>query len=521
MERLSVCVCDTMLQSGGQYASVPMTPAYSSSSSYTAWRAYGSSFQQRGTSEQGAAGTYGQAQQEQKRPRLFAMANPLSNLGKQLRGMSVWLHGSWTLACFALFWAVFGYWVQIAGSGKDTHRVYALAYYMTNDLTTLQVDSTSVVVQMNHSLTTECGDEPTNACLVQYLPQPHPFLDKRYDMHTGVLFGANNIFLWLLQIVYLTFVFALAQYSQKVDWLQSEKPKYGMYALVLLMGAMPIIFFVCPNTHVPITSLALCIGLDLVAAWGVGKYTSQDSIKGPSASDATVLKYKDAYHEKLIPAVGLWNQNKLFWGIAGTKGSLSQEEKEVNFRHLEFSLTAGLFLVATIFVSDMTADVYVYQQAFFGMVMCNAIAWCLISHANKTDNESQMNLQQTLVFLAATMCFIAGVLPAFALSVGPLLTDQGNNVPVIVKVVVVYLIASYCLFAFVGMLFFVIFPALKTTSSTMEFVIFSSLKTTFSTMDSKWRNEKLVWVYFFLNFICKFGIIVILLAGALQQVGLQ
>lgn len=200
----------------------------------------------------------------------------------------------------------------------------------------------------------------------------------------------------------------------------------------------------------------------------------------------------------------------------------------VMVRYFEYSLTAGLFLVSVLITMYPSADAYMYQILYQGMMMCNLVAIPItkgIVGAVKTheflDQASAAKVHMMYgqwvpaglgMILAASMLFFIAAFVPFSTTVMPLIGSEG--VPTSVKLVVIIILIIFLLFALVGLVTIGRMIAVVSNSAQQE-----ATKGEYIRQIRKWMDYQLV-AYELLNW-GKWGIAIGVVGGVLASIGLK
>lgn len=432
----------------------------------------------------------------------------LTDAPHQGENKSRWCHRIssvlWLIICIILQITVFVMWVIARTKRPD--RLVQPAYCMTD----IPSGGMSQSVVVDWAGINQVCNRTDNGCPQQYIPSVMLF-DTAYHPQTGVWFGSNNLFLWLYQTAFLSAVFAfwnvcpvaLSRNQMYTEMEEKEQaPRKPGYKIIwsfifhsLVSWAILLCFFLFDRfCGISASAFIICVVLYSAALGGIMWFFSLGQDVKPLAANifkSKANKFSDSTGMHLLGAPAR-NYRDVF---LNDNGGLEQKKQGVNFLHFEYSLTAGLFLIGTIQSFDQTADVYVYQQAFAGMVMCNVLGICLtnnIVHDGGPVGGWEYISHHTFVFLASCLLFCAGFVPVAHLCLVPV--TKLESVPIVVQATTVLLLVFYCLFGFVGAIGLWLMPGFNVCDSTKAL---------------KWT----AWFYSILNFMCKLSIFTTSLAS--------
>lgn len=171
-----------------------------------------------------------------------------------------------------------------------------------------------------------CGTRPGNAHLwfaILHLPDT-------FSQDTTVLFGSNNMLALIYNTMFITAMLSLATLPvpkrlEKVSGLQKLWPFLACMGLLGNLIAMLVIPYRQQHMHLPANNMAVVAVLHIISILGVLLLAAQ-------GSDFTKKMTSD-----------------------GTM---------VCIRYFEYSMTAGLFLVATMSAVGSSGEAYTYQVAY-------------------------------------------------------------------------------------------------------------------------------------------------------------
>lgn len=179
-------------------------------------------------------------------------------------------------------------------------------------------------------------------------------------------------------------------------------------------------------------------------------------------------------------------------------------------KYFEYSMTAGLFLVATTTALGTSSDAYTYQLAYAGMFLCNVVA-IPITNALKdgykvpSDDKIMVAMGIISVLIASCVFFVAAMLPLL-MQVAPIIFNVAN-IPIGVKWLVGLVLGFYCLFAVAG------------TVGILE-SLYKGMSSNATHGPAVSISKNLVITYEVLN-LCKFAISAFVLATVINSIGLM
>lgn len=178
-------------------------------------------------------------------------------------------------------------------------------------------------------------------------------------------------------------------------------------------------------------------------------------------------------------------------------------------KYFEYSMTAGLFLVATTAALGTSSDAYTYQLAYAGMFLCNVVAIpitnAILAGCQVVENKIVMVMGIISILIASCVFFVAAMLPLL-MQVAPVILNVAN-IPTGVKWLVGVVLGFYCFFAAAGTMGIVLMLL-------YGFVGAGDARTV------KGISKYLVLAYEILN-LCKFGISAFVLATVINSIGLM
>jgi hypothetical protein len=319
--------------------------------------------------------------------------------------------------------------------------------------------------------------------------------------------------------------------------------KVAKYIVLSILGSIYVIFFVFfwisdksfgipVNSFFLITILYVCTAGGLLWFYDDTNQPQSNSFEPDKASipdtvfraDSHVVHRKQQQHRQpdsllLAPLLLLGTNRKGHLPADGKNHPFKDYQEHLGIRFFEYSITAGMFLLATALTYGLgQGEVYVYQHAFMGMVVCNAIGTCMIFQLPDTYSVGKghslfsLFLELTGTFFASCFCFAAAMYPVIAVCMPLVLGDYMRHNPEvwIVYTIAVSTIVLYALFAFFGWIFLWILPLWKAYNADEN--TGSSSSVNFASCLAKGTVA-----FTLLNFIGKITIIGIALGGAFNQ----
>lgn len=273
---------------------------------------------------------------------------------------------------------------------------------------------------------THCDVMPSvdmwRACRAEGVPME--LVDVPYAQGTTVLFGSNNMLALIYNTMFITAMLSLA--TLPVPGIGSLHKLWPFLACMGLLGnliAMLVIPYRQQHMHLPTNNMAVVAVLHIVSILGVVLLCARDSdFTKKMTSDGTM----------------------------------------VCVRYFEYSMTAGLFLIATMSAVGSSGEAYTYQVAYQGMLVCNLlgipITLGVLGCASVLDSFQDMELIGSYMgwAIGCIVAATAGSTAFFVASMIPILSAVGTSVfgiagvPGIVKGMIGTVLGLYFAFAFVG-----------------------------------------------------------------------